>query len=146
MRNVKPLPYRRPLAEPEVGSIWQKLSAMWGVPATPPPSIDVATWSRSRLDIHVSDVDTFDRAVPPRVLRSVLWDLGARRVWKLDLPEERWSFEMDLAFVDSGCHWGECYWTGQELDWILYVSHEAELVVGGAALLQAIGTGWRKGE
>jgi hypothetical protein len=142
VKKVKPLPHRRPLGESEVRSVWQQIAARWGLPETPPASVAEAAWRRSHRDVLLSDVEAFGRAIPPRVLRSILQGLGVSRIWKLDLPEERWSFEMDLSFVDTYCDWGECYWVTQDLDWILYVSHESDLVVEGTALLQRIRAAW----
>jgi hypothetical protein len=142
VKKVEPLPYRRPFAESQVWTIWQRIADRWGLPFTPPAHVDEAAWRRSARDVLVSDVEAFGRAIPPRVLRSILRGLGVSRVWKLDLPEGRWSFEMDLAFVDTRCDWGECYWVTLDLDWMLYVSHEGDLVVEGTALLRRIRAAW----
>jgi hypothetical protein len=138
LKQVKPLPYRRPLAASEVWTVWQRIADRWGLASTPPARVDEAAWRRSHSDVLVSDVETFNQAIRSPVLRSILQELGVNRIWKLNLPAESWSFEMDLAFVNTRCDWGECYWVAHDLDWILYVSHEGDLVVAGDALLRRI--------
>lgn len=142
LKEVKPLPYRRPLAESEVWTIWRRIADAWKLPSTPPARVSATAWRRSHSDVLVSDVETFNQAIRPPVLRSILQELGVNRIWKLGLLEESWSFEMDLAFVDTRCDWGECYWVPHHLDWILYVSHEGDLVGAGHALLSRLLSAW----
>jgi hypothetical protein len=142
VQDVTPLPYRRPLADAEMWAIWHRVSARWGLPSTPPASFDEVSWRQAHCDLLVTDVETFDRAVPPRTLRSLLGNMGVTRIWKLDLTQEGWSSEMDLAYVDTRCDWGECYLVALDLGWIMYVSHEAEFVAAGPTLLKRIRAAW----
>ena len=135
---VVPLPYRRTLSREEHQVLWTRLYERWGVregqywyplsPEAAPP------------DALAFQQDWFDHAVPPPVLQHILATHGVARVW--ELHEYGPEYEITLAQVEPEYGDTEGYWTAGEIDWVIYVSHESSVTVGGSWLTVAVQAVW----
>lgn len=68
---------------------------------------------------------------------------GIDKVWEMDESEAFPEYEIDTAaFSPEYSISGEGYWCSADMDWIIYVSHENSITVGGEWLLDEIKAIW----
>jgi hypothetical protein len=132
---VPPLPYQRVLSVDESRAIWTRLRAHWQIeagywyPLTAPRPTDVAAF----------ETVAFGEAVPAQALRAVLQRRGVTRLW--ELREYGPEYEQEVSLFDPHYNGAEGYWSSGDLKWIVYVSHEGSVTVGGW-LLDEVKTIW----
>jgi hypothetical protein len=137
--NIERLPYQRVLTEAEAKSIWARMRSKWKIPAGywyPLSDCDLP-------DIVAFDAEAFDNAMPQKALHGILATLGIKRVF--ELREYGPEYEQDLALFEPSYNGAEGYWISDDLDWIIYASHEGSITVGGLMLneLKAIWPAWK---
>lgn len=141
--NVKPLPYRRTLSDEERKHIWDKMAKTWDIKG--------AYWypleNCIREDIFVFVDNYFYDELGIESIRSVLLKRGINRVWELCESEPFPEYEIDTSdFSPVYSISGEGYWCSDDMDWIIYVSHENSITVGGEWLLDEIKAIWSNWE
>ncbi|MFL5703901.1 MAG: hypothetical protein ACJ8AG_13855 [Ktedonobacteraceae bacterium] len=135
LRAIAPLPSRRVLQEREVARIWQRIEPRWGITANMHwyPLHDVA------LPPHVVALqeEWFAYALPPDVVREVLLQNGIQRVWELVEDNYPNQYEIDVAFLVPWSSGLEHCWISEEMDWLIYTSHEHSITLCGEWLLKS---------
>lgn len=142
LRALQVLPYRRVLQFDESERLWAGLAERWGV--------DGDQWYPFISDDLPSDVIAFQerwfkKHVPSPTLRELLATRRVERLWELreggsgqGLPE----YEIELGLLEP-IYDGRCgFWTSGTMDWLVHVTHESSITVGGEWLLNAIRSGW----
>jgi hypothetical protein len=68
---------------------------------------------------------------------------GIGNVW--ELRESGMGYEIELSLLKPFYNLNEGYWSSNSMDWIIYVSHESSITVGGWLLeeLEAIWPNWK---
>lgn len=139
LQNIEPLPYRRTLIDEERKRIWGRLSKTWDIKGT--------YWfplgDCSRKDIYAFLDDYFYDELGIEPLRNILLRKGIDKVWEMGESEAFPEYEIDVAaFSPEYSISGEGYWCSVDMDWIIYVSHENSITVGGEWLLDGIKAIW----
>jgi hypothetical protein len=126
LAHVEPLPYRRVLDAKESERVWAALRSAWDIS----PGYWYPLCDTERADVEAYDADAFATHVPTEVLCEKLRRQGVGRIWEL----KEWGpeFEEALELFQPVYDGAEGYWCSQELDWIVYASHEGSITVGGA--------------
>lgn len=125
LSKVDPLPYRRVLKTSESRQVWMRLKTAWG--------IQNGYWY-PLADCSVDSVNAFQdkylrEEVGPDRLRTLLAERGITKVW--ELREYGVEYEMELAAFDPYYNGVEGYWCSDDMDWIIYASHESSITIGG---------------
>jgi hypothetical protein len=125
LKVVEPLPYRRVLTTAESQSIWSRLRTRW--------EIANGYWYPV-ADCKLPGViafhsNAFEKAVTDEQLRAILVERGISRIW--ELREYGPEYEVDVSLLEPRYNGAEGYWSSDDLDWIIYASHEASVTVGG---------------
>lgn len=123
--DVEPLPYRRTLKTSESRQIWTELMKAW--------DIQDSYWY-PLSDCSIDNVNAFQdkylrEEVGPETVRTLLAEHGIIRVW--ELREHGPEYEMELTAFDPYYNGAEGYWCSENMDWIIYVSHESSITIGG---------------
>ena len=117
--KVEPLSYRRVIQTSEKQQIWARLKKVW--------DIQDSYWyplSESNPGNVVAFQDKyFQEEVEAVTLRTLLMKHGITRVW--ELREYGPEYEMELADFSPYYNGAEGYWCSQDMDWIVYASHES---------------------
>lgn len=136
---VESLPYRRVLAAEESKSVWSRLRRRW--------QIKDGYWY-PLADCQLPDVvafktKAFDESVQYETLREVLKARRIERVW--ELREYGPEYMEDLVLFEPYYNGAEGFWSSDDLDWIIYASHESSLTVGGWILgeLKVLWPSWK---
>jgi hypothetical protein len=124
------LPFRRVLAKDEHDMLRAAFDAAWGNcyggvvehPAPPP-----------YLTLHTAVMDAPGAS---DMLRGAIADLGVARV--LEFLESAIGYELDLAFAEFRYKGLESQWTSGDHAWMVYVSHESSITLGGEHLIAAM--------
>jgi hypothetical protein len=121
--NIEPLPYRRVLRKSESQQIWAALKKAW--------NIQYDYWY-PLSDCSVSNVSAFQdkyfqEEVGPETLQTLLAKHGITRVWEL----RQYGPEYELELTELYPYEDEGYWCSEEMDWIIYASHESSVTIGG---------------
>lgn len=137
--RVEPLPYRRTLLPEESQRLMATLRARWGI---------TGTWwvPFEKYDLPYELIVLDSRAVRDQLGYAALQQILARR----DIPRvyELWEFgrepdrEMELSLWKPTSAWPERYWCTDELDWLLYATHENSTTIAGDWLLREIKAAW----
>jgi hypothetical protein len=137
LAEVAPLPYRRTLLEAESQVVWDRLKQRFGLGEHPfwfplhgdrPP------------DTAAFEAGAFYERFGAAGLRGILAQEGVTRLW--ELREFGAEYELDLCLVEPSYNGAEGYWTANDMDWLVYASHESTITVSGAALLERLRTRW----
>lgn len=134
---VEPLPYRRTLEKEEADAIWDQLKIRWQVTGGYYYPKELIEAFPERFAIF--KVDSFEAEISPEVLRGILAAHGVQRVFTLfEFPGEP-EYEIDIALLEPvyGSS-GELYCTSATVDWLIYASHENEIVLAGEWLVKTI--------
>jgi hypothetical protein len=124
LNAIGPLPYRRVLASGESQSAWSHLQKRWQIPE--------GLWHSSAdkpSGILIFNSGPFEDAVIVEEIRSALTVRGIERV--LELREYGPEYEEDLKLFEPCYNGAEGYWSSEDLDWIIYASHEGTVAIGG---------------
>ncbi len=125
-----PLFQRRTLRPDEVSVVWREISERW--------HIDRHYWyplSEKEQSLHIEafHVETFESEVGLGTLRTLLASHGVSKVLMIneggDFPQP--SHEIELSYFEPVYSGSEWYCTAKPFDWIIYVSHEESITVGG---------------
>jgi len=138
---VAPLPYERVLQEEESKRLWGKLGEVWDVTEHHWfPLTDCA-----RKDILAFQDRYFMDACGPEKLIPVLRSREIEKVWVLREIECDPQHEVEISLFDPCYRGSEEYWTSEKMDWIIYVSHESSVTVGGWLLdeVKRLWTQWQ---
>ncbi|MBA3530685.1 MAG: hypothetical protein H0T73_02030 [Ardenticatenales bacterium] len=128
LASIEPLPYRRVLTQKEIDAIWKALGRTWGIregkyywyPLEASKYDNVAAFKVS---------DFIDAPIFPR-LQQFLLDNGIKRIF--ELPEIGCVKEIDVEGEEIlFYHTSEIFWTSSEMDWVIYISHENSIAIGG---------------
>jgi hypothetical protein len=132
--NVKPLPYRRVLTIKESQHIWTKMKANWGI-------MPNEYWY-PLMDIKAGKIQAFQdkyfyKKFSSETIRAILIKHGIARLW--ELKESPPNYEMEpAALYPYYNREGEGYWSSFSMDWVLYVSHENSVTIGGWFLAEVM--------
>lgn len=142
MDLVEPLPYRRVLTIGEQQHVWARLQDRWQVdtlqagryPLTEGKNESVVTFQAGYVDEEVGAGN----------FRAALTTHGLTRVW--EIREYGPAYEMDLALLEPYYNGAEGYWCSNDMDWIIYASHESFITIGGWLLedIKNIWPQWKK--
>ncbi len=139
---VSPYPFRYNMHVNESERAWWRLKTKWGIEWG-------NTWYPLALEIKQPDhviafQDLWFRyAIPLSTLRDIIRRHHVQRLWALTPSKERdLDQEIDPALWIPIFYPWETYWTSEKRDWIMYVSHEYSMTVGGEWLLEAIKEVW----
>lgn len=137
LRRVEPLPYERALTVKERDRLWERLETRWGL-------VQGAWYPLIGADLppHVLalEAEWFYQAIPLATLHQILAAHGVARVW--ELREWGIEYELDLEAVEPYYTGAEGYWTTDEMDWLIYASHESSLTLAGTWLIAAVQDVW----
>ncbi len=127
----------RSLNENERKQVWKRLQERWGV--------ESSYWYPLRDTQMPSDVIAFEAEwffsqISLEMLQGLLQTHEITRIW--ELREGGAVYEMDYQLLDPVYDGEEGYWTSQDMDWLLYVSHESSLTVAGGWFVSAIQALW----
>lgn len=129
------LPHQRVLAAEESKAIWSRLRARWQIPeGCWFPLADCAL-----PDVAAFKSVAFEEALPHSRLQGILAAREIRRVW--ELREYGPEYEQDVSLFAPTYNGAEGYWSSEDLDWIIYASHEGSITVGGW-LLKSLNEAW----
>jgi hypothetical protein len=70
----------------------------------------------------------------------MLAESGIERVW--ELREYGPEYEIDLWLLEPSYTGAEGFWTPDDMDWLIYASHESTITVTGSWLLPRIQAHW----
>ena len=117
----------------ESAAIWVRVAAAWDIRPGYYYPVDDAS---SRRDLLALDTSLFRAVGGADKVRHALGAHGVSGCFEFaefDLPTTRISLRDWNASYDGS----ERFWTGEPLDWLLYVSHEESITLGGAWLIDA---------
>lgn len=128
---------RRVLSHEESKEVWKQLQKRWDV--------DGNYWYPLRNNMAFSDVIAFEAEwfyfqIPLDMLHGIFKTHGITRIW--EAREGGAIYEMDYELLEPYYDGEEGYWTSEDMDWLLYVSHESSLTVAGGWLVSAIKATW----
>ena len=134
----------RLLTRAERTSVWDRVKKRWQIP-------DSWAWYPIIGEPgHLSHViclqeQWFSFAISPERLAELLKQRGMKRVWGIkEGVGTIWEVESEL--IEPWYEMDECYWTSEELDWLLYVSHESSVTIAGEWFVDAVKNIWPEWE
>jgi hypothetical protein len=83
----------------------------------------------------------FNDEVGVKILRDILSKRGIKRVWELKEIGPEPEYEKEIDEFEPYYGGTEGYWCSADMDWIIYVSHENSITIGGW-LLDAVKIVW----
>ena len=138
IESIKPLFYRKVLAESKSQKLWAILKQQWNIQQKSYwyPLMD------SSKEVIAFQEESFDVEFGIESIRQILQRKGIQRVFSL--TEYGPEYELDVSvFEPLYYHSGvENYSFSQQGDWIIYASHEGAITVGGKRLIDEIKTIW----
>jgi hypothetical protein len=132
--RVAPLPHCRVLSEQDTRKLVEGLNKHWGVGSDWYPISPTA-----RPDVEAFWREPFENSKAGEIVRSILRAQGVSRV--LYLNDNRVASEIDTGSLDIAAASAEEFWTTPAHDWLIYVSHESTVTIGGS-LLQTLQHEW----
>ncbi|MGL1921235.1 MAG: hypothetical protein OCD03_09410 [Hyphomicrobiales bacterium] len=127
IKAIEPLPYMRLLTQKEVGKIWKKMARLWGCEQGQYwyPLAD-----KSEPSLFAFDVSVFDKNFSPEILQNILQSWNIERLYELrEHGDENYYLSRELW--EPYYNGAEGFWVSEDLDWIMYASHENTITVGG---------------
>ncbi|MEL6383142.1 MAG: hypothetical protein AAFQ89_11975 [Cyanobacteria bacterium J06626_18] len=127
---VEPLPYQRVLSKSESEFLWSQLRKRWNIadgywfPLAECPLLDVAAFQDRYFNEFCSSFS----------LTNLLSARGISRIW--ELREYGPEYEQEKSIFSPHYDGAEGYWSSDNLDWIVYASHESSITVGGWLLTE----------
>ena len=131
------LPYQRVLGDDETSTVWSNLQR-WDVQ---PNDYWYPLVPTKITGLVAFDSDAFDAAVPSRALSKILASNDIARIW--ELREHGPSYIQDINCISPIYNGAEGYWTSNDIDWLIYASHEMTITIGGW-MLNAVKNIWPK--
>ncbi len=128
--QVEPLPYRRVLASAESRHIRSKLEQAWGIGKGYWYPLSVS----SPANVSAFQDRYFQDELGPEKLRAILAGRGITNLW--ELREYGPEYELELSGFDPYYNGAEGFWCSEEMDWVIYASHESSVTVGGWLLAE----------
>lgn len=135
------LPYdARLLERRERERLWHRVKMRWQIPHSwewypligePDPASNILCLQE----------EWFSCAVSPETLSELLQERGIGRVWGIK-EGVGIVWEVKRQLIEPWYDGLESYWTSDELDWLLYVSHESSITIAGAWLIEAVKRVW----
>ncbi|MFB3429826.1 MAG: hypothetical protein ACFHWZ_15910 [Phycisphaerales bacterium] len=125
LRTVEPLPYRRVLREDETKSAWGRLAARWYIE----PGYWYPLAESSIPSLLVFNACSFQESVGDGLIQQLLRDHSVSRIW--EFREFGPGYLMDPDLLSPHYNGAEGYWSSEQMDWIIYASHESSVTVGG---------------
>jgi len=136
LERVEPLPYRRVLSADEVTALWPRVTERWGADG----SYYFPLGDKSDPSLQAFSTEAFDNHFSPATLREILRSKGVTRVFELrEYGDE--NYVLDIDSWEPYYSGAEGFWFSEDLDWIMYCSHESSTSVGGT-LADAILADW----
>ncbi len=135
LQSIEPLPYQRVLSQTEADLLWSRIRKRWQItegywfPLAECSLPDVVAFR----DHDIADFNANNK------LDDLLLSHGIQRI--LEMREYGPEYEQDVTLFDPQYNGAEGYWTSEDLDWIVYASHESTITVGGW-LLEEIKKHW----
>ena len=121
--NVNLLPFRRVLNSDETKRILSKLEDIWHIDAGkfwyPENDNRVETFQAKALIEEVREA----------TVKKILSEHYIKRVWQLN--EVKPAYEMDCSLLSLYYNGSESYCCSENYDWIVFVSHEDSISIGG---------------
>jgi hypothetical protein len=136
LARVEALPYRRVLSPDEVSGLWTQLKQRWGADG----GYYYPLADRKEPSLLAFSTESFDKRFSPVELRQILRSLGVSRVYELREHGDE-NYLLDVDAWEPFYNGAEGFWFSEELEWILYCSHESSTTVGGT-LTDAILGAW----
>lgn len=122
--RVAPLPYRHVLSAAAASVVGAELLRVWGARGYWYP-----LERTRRTDVRAFRRDAFEADQADAKVAALIDALPARRLWQIG--ETGLTFEIEPASLDLLGAEEETFWISADLDWIVYVSHESSVTVGG---------------
>ena len=139
LADIKPLPFRRVIAESESKHHWNQLKEAWGIDGRYWFPLKEGDAPQNLMAFHTDYWETMDGAA---LLRVALQSRGIRRVFQLHEFGDP-NYEIDLEILEPGyLDGGERYSTSVPADWVVYASHESSITVCGDWLIQFFRKEW----
>lgn len=131
---------RTRLSQPLANQLKRRIRAIWGVddsyywyPLSTPPRLDVIAFDSD----YIEDVDQ-------KIKDIQQWIRNQQTELIFELHEDRTLWQIDTASLDP-CYDGrylERYWFDQQMNWIIYASHESTISFGGQGLITSLQSSW----
>lgn len=131
---------RTRLSQPLANHLKRRICAIWGVddsyywyPLSTPPRLDVIAFDSD----YIEDVDQ-------KIKDIQQWIRNQQTELIFELHEDRTLWRIDTASLDP-CYDGrylERYWFDQQMNWIIYASHESTISFGGQGLITSLQSSW----
>ncbi|NEO88347.1 MAG: hypothetical protein F6J87_29445 [Spirulina sp. SIO3F2] len=136
--RVKPLFYRRVLSQEERTYHQQQLKNIWGVEKEYYYPLELVDIDKPLL---VFQDEYFEAEFGFKSLQKILNSHQVHKVWGLIELDPDYEIELGIfePFYGRG---GEGYWFSEGYEWLIYVSHENSLTLGGQWLINEIKTAW----
>ncbi len=132
LRRIEPLPYRRSLSETETIDLRTRVHAKWDwdgkywyplIAEDMPQNVIALQYRYFHDEVGAEALQRLLHAHQPGHLYEF-------REWRPDL-------EIDDELLDA-LYTQERFWTNDEMDWVVYVSHESSITFAGQWLIEAI--------
>ena len=136
LQSAQPLPYQRVLSPAESEAMWSRLRRRWQIIG----NLWYPLSKCSLPNIIAFQSDAFEDFCSSASLSDLLLSAGVTRIW--ELREYGIEYVQDVSLFDPVYSTYEGYWSSENLDWIVYASHEESVTVGGW-LLESIKTQWQ---
>jgi len=127
LASVEPLFYRRVLSQDESDEVWNRVESRWGIkkanywyPLTPYTGADVAAFQDRFLE----------EAIPKDTFRTLLSRTGLTRIYELREYGPEYCLDVEAAF-EPFYNGAEGYWCSEQMNWLVYASHESSITLGG---------------
>src|SRR6476620_379294 len=131
LSDVRPLFYRRRLSDTEDAVIRAELKERWHVDDYWFPLNEFRP-----KNVEAFQDTNFESEVGSDKIATILASRGVERVWVVQ--ETGTTYELDATEIEPYYRYGgvECFWCDDSYDWIIYVSHEGSVTVGGWLLAE----------
>ena len=137
--SVVPLPYRRTLDELESRIIWNRMIERWDISGECWYPLREVNVPHRMLAMSAS---VFLDGGRLQTLHLLLAAQGVDRVWEVwECVDDR-ATEIELALFKPFCSFSEGYWTSENMDWLIYASHESSVTLAGDRLVAGVKSAW----
>ena len=151
LANVAPLPFRRTLREDESRVLWQRVNERWGAGGS--FWFPLVQFDEMPSDLLAFRLENLLTEIGIPRLRELLASHGVRRLYELNVEGFRLhlgtparhgmqpEFELDLSLFEPRGQ-GERYWADDEIEWLIYLSHENTVTFAGEGLITSLKNLW----
>ncbi len=137
--DIEPMFYRRVISRSESDFLRKKLSDRWCVAG----SYWYPLVECNREDVVALKDDFFYKDQDIGTLRDILKKRGINRIWELREFDTYPGYEIDTdAFYPCYTIEGEGYWFSNDMDWVIYASHENSITIAGTWLIDEVMLAW----